>query len=391
MRVNFSIYVINLSMRVIFACAGTGGHVNPAIAIARIIQKNEKDSEFLFIGTKNGLENKLVKNAGFEIVHIRTGKLLRKLTLKNVKAIFDTYAGIGESIKILKDFKPDLVIGTGGYICGPVMLAAKKLEIPYMLHESNAYPGVSVKLLAKKAKYVMLGFEDAKKRLKRQDNLIYTGTPAKFNIDEFDSLKKDESKKEFNIEKINKKIVLVTCGSQGAKKINETVIQMVAKKRSKEYFIVLVTGEATYDSMRKELDELKIENESEYIKLEKFIFNMDKMYKACDMCITRAGAMTITELALAARPAILVPLPTAAENHQYYNAKVLENARAGKIIEQKDLTIDLLDNTINEIICNNDKLREMSANARKMAKLDVEEKIYNCIKQITIQDKKIIK
>ena len=378
-------------MRVIFACAGTGGHVNPAIAIARIIQKNEKDSEFLFIGTKNGLENKLVKNAGFEIVHIRTGKLLRKLTLKNVKAIFDTYAGIGESIKILKDFKPDLVIGTGGYICGPVMLAAKKLEIPYMLHESNAYPGVSVKLLAKKAKYVMLGFEDAKKRLKRQDNLIYTGTPAKFNIDEFDSLKKDESKKEFNIEKINKKIVLVTCGSQGAKKINETVIQMVAKKKSKEYFIVLVTGEATYDSMRKELDELKIENESEYIKLEKFVFNMDKMYKACDMCITRAGAMTITELALAARPAILVPLPTATENHQYYNAKVLENARAGKIIEQKDLTIDLLDNTINEIICNNDKLREMSANARKMAKLDVEEKIYNCIKQITIQDKKIIK
>ena len=355
----------------------------------KIIQKNEKDSEFLFIGTKNGLENKLVKNAGFEIVHIRTGKLLRKLTLKNVKAIFDTYAGIGESIKILKDFKPDLVIGTGGYICGPVMLAAKKLEIPYMLHESNAYPGVSVKLLAKKAKYVMLGFEDAKKRLKRQDNLIYTGTPAKFNIDEFDSLKKDESKKEFNIEKINKKIVLVTCGSQGAKKINETVIQMVAKKRSKEYFIVLVTGEATYDSMRKELDELKIENESEYIKLEKFVFNMDKMYKACDMCITRAGAMTITELALAARPAILVPLPTATENHQYYNAKVLENARAGKIIEQKDLTIDLLNNTINEIICNNDKLREMSANARKMAKLDVEEKIYNCIKQITIQDKKI--
>lgn len=378
-------------MRVIFACAGTGGHVNPAIAIARIIQKNEKDSEFLFIGTKNGLENKLVKNAGFEIVHIRTGKLLRKLTLKNVKAIFDTYAGIGESIKILKDFKPDLVIGTGGYICGPVMLAAKKLEIPYMLHESNAYPGVSVKLLAKKAKYVMLGFEDAKKRLKRQDNLIYTGTPAKFNIDEFDSLEKDESKKEFNIEKINKKIVLVTCGSQGAKKINETVIQMVAKKRSKEYFIVLVTGEATYDSMRKELDELKIENESEYIKLEKFVFNMDKMYKACDMCITRAGAMTITELALAARPAILVPLPTATENHQYYNAKVLENARAGKIIEQKDLTIDLLDNTINEIICNNDKLREMSANARKMAKLDVEGKIYNCIKEITIQDKKIIK
>lgn len=378
-------------MRVIFACAGTGGHVNPAIAIARIIQKNEKDSEFLFIGTKNGLENKLVKNAGFEIVHIRTGKLLRKLTLKNVKAIFDTYAGIGESIKILKDFKPDLVIGTGGYICGPVMLAAKKLEIPYMLHESNAYPGVSVKLLAKKAKYVMLGFEDAKKRLKRQDNLIYTGTPAKFNVDEFDSLKKDESKKEFNIEKINKKIVLVTCGSQGAKKINETVIQMVAKKKSKEYFIVLVTGEATYDSMRKELDELKIGNESEYIKLEKFVFNMDKMYKACDMCITRAGAMTITELALAARPAILVPLPTATENHQYYNAKVLENARAGKIIEQKDLTIDLLDNTINEIICNNDKLREMSANARKMAKLDVEEKIYNCIKQITIQDKKIRK
>ena len=171
-------------MKVIFACAGTGGHINPAIAMAGIILKHEPESNILFIGTENGLENKLVKNAGYEIKHIRTGKILREITLKNITALINAYMGIFDSKKILKEFKPDLIIGTGGYICGPVMKAAKSLKIPYILHESNAFPGVSVKLLAKDARCVMLGFEDAKKRLTPKANTVYTGTPAKFNEEE---------------------------------------------------------------------------------------------------------------------------------------------------------------------------------------------------------------
>ncbi len=367
-------------MRVVFACAGTGGHVNPAIAIAKIILKKEPDSKFLFIGTKNGLENKLVKNAGFDIEHISTGKLLREFTFKNVKAIFDTYKGIGDAKKVLSNFGPDLVIGTGGYICGPVMLAAKKLKIPYMLHESNAYPGVSVKLLSKNARCVMLGFDDAKSRLKRQDNLVFTGTPAKFNVNEFDMLNKNLAKREVGLDKVNKKIILVTCGSQGAKKINETVIDMVSSYPSDKYYIVLVTGETTYEEVKAKLATLNIKDVERYIRLEKFVFNMDKMYKACDMCITRAGAMTITELAITAKPSILIPLPTAAENHQLYNAKVLENAGAGKIIEQKDLTKDLLNDTILSIIDDDKKIYSMAKNARGTAIFNVEEKIYKCVK-----------
>lgn len=370
-------------MRIIFACAGTGGHVNPAIAMAKIVLKNEPNSKFLFIGTENGIENNLVNNAGFDIRHISTGKIIRSFTFKNLKAVVDTYRGIGQARKIIMEFKPDLVIGTGGYICGPVMLAAKKLNIPYILHESNAFPGVSVKLLAKNAKCVMIGFKEAKERLKRKDNVLYTGTPAKFDVQSFDSLDKEACKRKLGLNSINKKIVLVTCGSQGAKSINETVLKMVDENPSEKYFVVLVTGKNSYDEMLTNLKNIEKKHGislNEYIRIEKFIFNMDEMYKASDMCVTRAGAMTVTELAITAKPAILIPLPSAAENHQLYNAKVLENAGAGKIIEQKNLNENILNSTILEMI-SNDSIAQMSNNARKLVINGVDEKIYKCIKE----------
>lgn len=369
-------------MRVIFACAGTGGHINPAIAMANLIMKKENDSQILFIGTENGLENKLVSNAGYNIEHIRTGKILRELTLKNVSALINAYKGIGDAKKILKNFKPDIIIGTGGYICGPVMKAAKKLKIPYYLHESNAFPGVSVKLLAKDAKCVMVGFDDAKLRLNPKANVIYTGTPAKFSEEDIFNLNKEECLKKLNLENINRKIVLVTCGSQGAKKINEVVLSMVKKYKDEDIYYILVTGDKNYDEVLKLKDEAEKEiGESldKYIRIEKFIFNMDEMYKVADMCITRAGAMTISELSLAHKPSILIPLPTAAENHQFFNAKVLENVDAAKIIEQKDLTEETLNKAIKEIISDNN-IEKMGQNASKVIVQDVEEKIYNCIK-----------
>lgn len=374
-------------MRVIFACAGTGGHVNPAIAIARIILEHNKESKILFIGTKNGLENRLVKNAGFEIKHISTGKLIRSFTFNNFKAIVDTYKGIGDSKEIISEFKPDLIIGTGGYICGPVMLAARKLGIPYILHESNAFPGIAVKLLAKKSSVVMLGFNEAKERLKRKDNLVYTGTPAKFNETIFENLDKVECKKKLGLENLDKKIILVTCGSQGAKRINETIVELINIKPSGKYYIILVTGETSYEEIKKRLEEIgKVKNIdiSKYIKVEKFVYNMDEMYKAVDMCITRAGAMTITELSITKKPAILIPLPTAAENHQYYNAKVLEKIGAAKIIEQKYLTEEILENAILDIIQgeNLQKMTDSFVNNDNKNCSNIEEKIYECIEKV---------
>lgn len=344
--------------------------------------KKEKNSEILFIGTETGLENKLVENAGYKIKHIRTGKILRELTLKNITALINAYKGIGDAKNILKEFKPDIIIGTGGYICGPVMKAAQKLKIPYYLHESNAFPGVSVKLLAKNAKCVMVGFEDAKQRLNSKAKVIYTGTPAKFTEEDIFNLDKVQCLKKLNLDDINKKIVLVTCGSQGAKKINEVVLSMIKKYQNEQVYYILVTGDKNYDEvldLKKQAEEELGKSLDDYLRVEKFIFNMDEMYKVADMCITRAGAMTISELSLAHKPSILIPLPTAAENHQFFNAKVLENVNAAKIIEQKDLTEEKLNETVMKIISNNN-IDIMGQNASKVIVQDVEEKIYNCIK-----------
>ena len=373
-------------MKVLFACAGTGGHINPAIAIANIILKNKKDTKILFVGTKDGLENSLVKNAGFDILHIRTGKILRKLTLSNFKALHEAYMGIKDSKKIINDFKPDLVIGTGGYICVPVMLAAKKLKVPYVLHESNAFPGVSVKLLAKNAKKVLVGFNDAKKRLKNRKNVVYTGTPAKFTEHDIDILDKNEAKDKlglgikdiglFNDEE--RKIIFVTGGSQGARKFNQVILDLVKEKQDKKMFFILVTGNKNYDYTIDELRKIEEQNNiklNDYIRIEKFLYNMQDMYKSADICITRAGAMTITELSLAKKASILVPYPYAAENHQYYNAKVLEDLGAGKIIIEDDLNEEILYDTLNQIIDSN-KIEIMGNNAKKAQKLDVEKNIY---------------
>lgn len=371
-------------MRVIFACAGTGGHINPAIAIANIILKHKPDSKILFIGTKNGLENELVKKSGFDIKHVRTGKLIRSFTFKNISAVTKTLKGISDAKLIIKEFKPDLVIGTGGYICGPVMLAAKKYKIPYILHESNAFPGVSVKLLAKKAAKVMVGFSDAKSRLKRKDNVVYTGTPAKFSRETISNLDKEKCKEELGFKNINKKIVFVTGGSQGAMKFNQIVFDMVINNLSDDFFVILVTGNKNYDeiiSKKESFEKTKNMDLSKYIKIEKFVFDMPKMYKISDICITRSGAMTITELTIASKPAILIPLPSAAENHQLYNAKVLSDAHAGIIIEQKNLTDKLLFDKINYML--DDKIiNMMSDNASKLMMNGVDNKIYKCIADI---------
>ncbi len=347
------------------------------IAIAEIIKEKEKDSQFLFIGTEKGIENELVTKAGYDIKHIRTGKLYRKITLKNFKSVYDTMAGITDAKKIIKEFKPDIVIGTGGYICGAVMMAAKKMKVPYVLHESNAFPGLAVKMLAKNAARVLVGFEDTKVRLKNKSNVVFTGSPAKFTAEKIDALDKAECIKKLKLDKLvdGRKIIFVTGGSQGARKFNEVVTNLTLDKKSNKFFVVLCAGMKNYDELSKKLKLIK--DAEKYIKLERFIFDMDKMYKASDLLITRAGAMTITEIALASKPAILVPFPYAAENHQYYNAKVLENAGAGKILIENEFNEQTLYEDIEQIIGSEDRLKIMSDASRSLQKNDVESVIYN--------------
>ena len=373
-------------MKVILTCAGTGGHINPAIAIANIIKKNNPDCDILFIGTKTGLENDLVVKAGYDIKSIRTGKFLRHITFKNIKDIFKILGGISDAKKIIKQFKPDIIIGTGGYICGPVMLAAKHFKIPYILHESNSYPGIAVKFLAKKAKYVFIGFKDAKPRLKNRSNIIYTGTPTKFTRQNIDKLDIDKCKNELDlsVDKIekSKKIIFVTGGSQGAVKFNQVILDMVKTYHDKNIYIVLVTGQKNYNkviSQKQSIESKENINLDKYISIRKFVYDMDKMYKVADLCITRSGAMTINELIIASKPSILIPFPYATENHQLYNAQVLENLGAAEVILEPELTTAKLYNSIKRIVMDDKKLNSMSKSAGSILKMDTEQVIYKYI------------
>lgn len=367
-------------MRAIIACAGTGGHINPGISIANHIMKKEPDSEIIFIGAQRGLENTLVPKAGYKIINIRAGRLYRKMTMQNIVNIKNAYLGIADAKKIIKEFKPDIIIGTGGFICVPVMKAAKRLKIPYVLHESNAFPGLSIRLTSADAAKVFVGFEEVKQKLNSK-NIIFTGTPTKFNSDNILKLEKDKCKKDLglSIRTKNKKIIFVTGGSQGAKRFNQVIIDMIKKYKSDKFFIVVATGLKNYEEIKQSI---KNDNLEDYVEIKDYVYDIDKMYKISDLLITRAGALTVTEISIVKKPSILIPLPYAAENHQLNNARVLENNGAGIVIEEAVLNEDLLYDTIMNVILDETKLKKMGENASKLYIPNVEEKIYNEIIQV---------
>ena len=370
-------------MRVIIAAAGTGGHINPGIAIANKIKSVEKDSEIIFVGTNRGLEVDLVPRAGYGLKTIEAHGIERKLTLQNFKNLYHTIKSVTEAKKLMKEFKPDVVIGTGGYICMPVILAASKMKIPTLLHESNAFPGVSVKLLSKKVDAVLLGFEDAKARLPKAKKVVVTGNPTKIKKKSFSNAEKSKLIQQMGL-KENKPIVLVFGGSQGAQSINSSFIDIIQNKRNTEYQIMWAAGPAQFDVIKQKLQEvhMDIENISN-VKIVPYIYNMEEVINVVDLVVSRSGAMTITEIAIAGKPAIFIPFPYATENHQEYNAKVLEKVGAAKIILDKNLNAELLHDTIMKIVSNKSELETMSQNASKVAVNNVEENIYKEVKNVT--------
>ncbi len=369
-------------MKVIIAAAGTGGHINPGIAIANKIKQEEKDSEIIFIGTTRGMENDLVPRAGYELKTIDAYGLSKKISIDNIKKLYKTYKGIGEAKKIVKEFKPDIVIGTGGYICGAVILAAKKNNIPVLLHESNSFPGKAVQMLAKKADTILVSFRDAEKRIKHCKNVVYTGTPVKIKRQNYSKEKELEIIQNLGLSK-NKPIVLIFGGSQGAQKINEAIIHIIENKLNKQYQIIWATGPKQYDIIKEELEKNKIDiTNIENTKIMPYIYNMEEVENISDVIVARSGAMTITEISNLGKPSILVPLPNVSNNHQMYNAKVLENIGAAKIITNDILNGELLNNTINSIVLDKNICQKMGQSALKVSTDNVEEKIYEEIKKL---------
>ncbi|MBO5413717.1 MAG: undecaprenyldiphospho-muramoylpentapeptide beta-N-acetylglucosaminyltransferase [Clostridia bacterium] len=363
-------------MRVIIAAAGTGGHINPGIAIANKIKEEEPKSEIIFIGTNRGLENDLVPRAGYELKTIEAYGLSKKVSIENIKRMYKTFKGYGEAKKIIKEFKPDIVIGTGGYICGATITAANKLGIPTLLHESNAFPGKAVKMLAKKTDTILVSFDDAKDRIKNAKKIVHTGTPIKIKKIEYSEADKIAMKTKAGLN-LNMPTILVFGGSQGAQAINEAIVGIAKEKLNKNYQIMWATGPAQYDIIKEKFEDEKLNiNNIKNMKIVPYIYNMEEIMNISDVIVARSGAMTITEISNLGKPSILIPLPNVSGDHQLHNAKVLEKVGAAKIVLNKDLTAEKLDLEIQNIVNYPQIMQKMGISAEEIAVKDVVDKIY---------------
>ena len=370
-------------MKVVIAAAGTGGHINPGIAIANEIMKNQPDSKVIFIGTPRGLENDLVPRAGYELKHIDAYGINRSLSIKNISRLLKTIQSISVAKKILKEFGPDVVIGMGGYISVAVGEAAKSLNIPIVLHESNAYPGVAVKMLSKVAKVVLVGFEDTKERLPKAKKIVVTGNPSKIVKINYSQQQRKEKLEEIGLKDRKLPVVLVFGGSQGAKSINNAIVELIENKLNEKYQIIWAAGKDNYETIEEEWKNKNINiNHIPNVAVVPYIYNMQEIMNIADLVVCRSGAMTITEVSVLEKPAIFIPFPFATENHQEYNARVLEKIGAAKIILDKDLNSKILNDTINKIVDEENLIEQMGKKAGNIAKKNVEKNIYNEIKTI---------
>lgn len=374
-------------MRVIIAAAGTGGHINPGIAIANKIEKEEAGSEIIFIGTDRGIEKDLVPRAGYKLKTIEAYGLSKKITINNIKKTIKTIKSLKKAQKIIEEFKPDIVIGTGGYICGPVLTAAKRCNIPTVLHESNSFPGLAVKMLAKKTDAIFVGLEKAKENLPKAKKVIVTGTPTKIS-----KIKMTDSQRKLLKDKLDLnpelQVVLVFGGSQGAKKINEAMLEIIKQGKATNYQIIWSVGQKNYENIKEELEREKINvDDIVNIKVLPYIYNMEEIMNISDLLVCRSGAITITEVAKLGKPAIFIPLPNVSQNHQEKNAKVLEEVGAAKIILNNELTGEKFKKEIEQIIEDKELLKDMEKKAHKMNIENVEDNIYKEIKKI-LENKK---
>lgn len=370
-------------LRVLLAGGGTAGHVNPALAVAEIIKERYPDAQFLFAGTPNGLEARLIPQAGYDFAPINVAGFQRKISLKNIKrnAVALKYLALsGKRAKeIIKDFKPNLVVGTGGYVSGPIVRKAAQMGIKTVIHEQNAFPGVTTKILAKHADRVMLTVEKAKEYLDPKAKTVVTGLPVRSGFSS-KAITKEQARKILGLD--DNICILSTGGSLGAGRLNETVSDLIAwyKKTGREINHIHSYGQNGRGTFVPSLKAKGIDPENDKrLRVSEYIDNMPVCMAAADLIISRCGANALAEIEAVGRGAILIPSPIVAENHQYYNGMVLQNAGAGIVIEQKNLTSEKLIQTVSEIIDDKDKLEAFSKNSASLFIKDTNERIASVI------------
>ena len=373
-----------MSMKVLIACGGTGGHINPGIAIADIIKEKYPDAEFLFAGTPKGMEAKLVPKAGYRLETIKVAGFQRKISLENIgrnaKALVYLVTSGRRAKQIIEGFKPDIAVGTGGYAAGPVIRKAARMGIPTAIHEQNAYPGVTNRLLSKEVDYVMLTVEEALKFMdKSRFEYSVTGLPVRSNIN---TMSREEARKKLGFD--DSFTILSFGGSLGAGCINDTMTEVIKWHTGKKLPINHIHG---YGGMGKDtfpqaMKAAGISLKSDRLRITEYINDMDVCLAAADLVICRSGASTLAELEAAGKASILIPSPIVAGNHQYHNAMVLGNAGAAVVIEQKDVTNERMIAEIEKLYGDRAKVKSMSESAAKLHLSDTNERILAVIDKL---------
>lgn len=367
-------------MKILFAAGGTAGHINPALAVASYIKESNPDVQILFVGTKDHMEARLVPNAGFDFKTIDISGFRRSFSpsaiAHNVKTVAKLVKSEGESKKIIKQFAPDVCVGFGGYVSGPVLEEAVKLGISSCIHEQNAYPGITNKTLAKKVDRVMVTVEDAKKHLEAKSEITVTGLPVRGEIINSD---KDFSRAQLGIGQ-DKPLVLSFGGSLGAEPINKAMYDILLNNaESEKYYHIHSVGTNGGEYLDKFEQAGFVNGRKGTVEVRQYIDNMDICMSAADLVIGRAGASSLSEIEALGKASVLIPSPYVAENHQYHNAMALVNRNAARILEEKDLSSDKLNSLIDELLSDKTKLKDMEANAKAMAVNDSREKIAEII------------
>ena len=371
-------------MRIIFTCGGTGGHINPAIAVAKLCQERMPGCEILFMGAEDGMENKLVPREGFRLETLKISNYQRKLTpagiWHNVTTLVHMAGSMQKAKRIIREFRPDVIVGTGGYASFPALKMGAKLGVATAVHESNAVPGLTTRMVAKDVDRIMVSFEDSRSQYADPGKVIVTGTPVR---GEFLYTKQEEARKALGLNDMP--LIVSAWGSLGAREMNKKIARFMVREAEDGLFRhVHATGSYGWRWMPDFVKEQGLDlKKYPQLDMREYIFNMSQLMAAADLVICRAGAATISEVCASGTPCIMVPSPNVTDNHQEKNARVLEKHGAAVVIREAECDGDSLYEAAKALLSDPQRLKDMRTAARKMAVVDAAEQIYGVIQELT--------
>jgi UDP-N-acetylglucosamine--N-acetylmuramyl-(pentapeptide) pyrophosphoryl-undecaprenol N-acetylglucosamine transferase len=369
-------------LRVLIAGGGTGGHIYPAIAIAKAIMRHKPETEILFVGTKKGLESQLVPKEGFKLETITVSGFNRKLSFGIFKTLADLQRGLKEARSIINRFEPDVVVGTGGYVCGPVLFIASLKHIPTVIHEQNVMPGATNRILSRFVDKIAISFDQSAQYFNVPTGKVeITGNPVRREIID---AKPQPSRKSLGFS-ADKPVIAIIGGSRGAECINQMAVGLIdwVIKRRKPYQVLLSTGNAQYEAVLNGIKSKSVDlTANRHIKVLPYIYDMGEALAAADLVVSRAGAIALAEITARGLPSILIPSPNVVNNHQEYNARMLEKEGAALVMLEKDVTPEAFIRTVGQLLEDKERLKNMADNSRALGITDADERIYDIVNRL---------